>query len=87
MFHVESRPIAHHAHSYPTSQYDAHVHSQSMPSQVAALNLPRQLQRPAFREVPKDNITAVDPNLMAVPVEYIRQGVQQRGEEYATHAY
>ncbi|KZV69593.1 hypothetical protein PENSPDRAFT_686227, partial [Peniophora sp. CONT] len=73
MFHVESRPAAHHAHSYPTSQYDAHVHSQSMPSQVAALNLPRQLQRPAFREVPKDNITAVDPNLMAVPVEYIRQ--------------
>ncbi|KZV69592.1 hypothetical protein PENSPDRAFT_652237, partial [Peniophora sp. CONT] len=76
----------HYAHSYAPPQHDAHIHSQSIPRQVAALNLPRQLQRPALKEVPKDNITAVDPSLMAVPIEYIRQDVQQRGEEFHSTA-
>ncbi|KAH9060285.1 hypothetical protein EDB87DRAFT_1562111 [Lactarius vividus] len=45
------------------------------------LQLPRTLNRPAFTEVQRDAILAVEPNLGQVPFEYIRKGLHARGEE------
>lgn len=45
------------------------------------LQLPRTLNRPAFAEVQRDAILAVEPNLGQVPFEYIRKGLHARGEE------
>ncbi|KAF8495487.1 hypothetical protein F5888DRAFT_1794883 [Russula emetica] len=46
------------------------------------LQLPRTLNRPAFAEVQREAILAVEPNLGQVPFEYIRKGLHSRGEEY-----
>ncbi|KAI0265365.1 hypothetical protein BC834DRAFT_825016 [Gloeopeniophorella convolvens] len=45
------------------------------------LQLPRTLNRPAFVEVQRDAILAVEPSLGQVPFEYIRKGLHARGEE------
>lgn len=39
------------------------------------VQLPRQLDRPPHREVSRDQIAAVAPELVDVPAEYIRKGL------------
>jgi hypothetical protein len=52
------------------------------------ISLPRHLQRPAYRGIASAAISAVDPVLTDVPIEYIHQELQAVGEQYVTsHPY
>ncbi|KAI9452068.1 hypothetical protein BJY52DRAFT_1205788 [Lactarius psammicola] len=48
---------------------------------IPNLQLPRTLNRPAFTEVQRDAILAVEPSLGQVPFEYIRKNLHARGED------
>lgn len=74
MFHVSARPGQQH-------HYDMYQH-QHPAAPLPNLQLPRTLNRPAFTEVQREAILAVEPNLGQVPFEYIRKGLHSRGEEY-----
>ncbi|KAI0058910.1 hypothetical protein BV25DRAFT_1829668 [Artomyces pyxidatus] len=56
-------------------------HFQHAPTALPDLNLPRTLTRPAFAAISRDMITAIDPSLAQVPLEYILQNVHTRGDE------
>ena len=71
MYHVSSRPTHHH---------DMYQH-QHPAAPLPNLQLPRTLNRPAFAEVQREAILAVEPNLGQVPFEYIRKGLHARGDE------
>lgn len=43
--------------------------------------LPRHLPRPDFREINRDNLTAIDPELADTPIEYIQDGLEAMGPE------
>lgn len=73
MYHVAS-PRSTHQHR------DMYQH-QHPAAPLPNLQLPRTLNRPAFTEVQRDAILAVEPNLGQVPFEYIRKGLHARGEE------
>ena len=45
------------------------------------ITLPRRLARPAYREVNVDALAAVDPELVGVSVEYIRDMLEETGLE------
>ncbi|KAH9983388.1 hypothetical protein BJV74DRAFT_850622 [Russula compacta] len=73
MYHVAARPAQHHYHEMYQHQHPA--------APLPNLQLPRTLNRPAFTEVQREAILAVEPNLGQVPFEYIRKGLHARGEE------
>jgi hypothetical protein len=73
MFHVSARPAQHQHHEMYQHQHPA--------APLPNLQLPRTLTRPAFTEVQRETILAVEPNLGQVPFEYIRKGLHARGEE------
>jgi len=74
MFHVSARPGQQHHYEMYQHQHPA--------APLPNLQLPRTLNRPAFAEVQREAILAVEPNLGQVPFEYIRKGLHSRGEEY-----
>jgi hypothetical protein len=74
MFHVAARPGQQHHYEMYQHQHPA--------APLPNLQLPRSLNRPAFAEVQREAIVAVEPNLGQVPFEYIRRGLHSRGEEY-----
>ena len=74
MFHVAARPGQQHHYEMYQHQHPA--------APLPNLQLPRTLNRPAFAEVQREAILAVEPNLGQVPFEYIRKGLHSRGEEY-----
>jgi hypothetical protein len=74
MYHVASSRSTH-------QHRDMYQHQHSA-APLPNLQLPRTLNRPAFTEVQRDAILAVEPNLGQVPFEYIRKGLHARGEEY-----
>lgn len=45
------------------------------------ITLPRYLARPNFKEVSRENITAIDPELADVPLDYIQEGLEITGPE------
>lgn len=47
-----------------------------------ATQIPRHLARPDYREVSRDNITAIDSELASVPLDYIREGLEITGPAY-----
>ena len=47
-----------------------------------ATQIPRHLARPDYREVSRDNITAIDSELAGVPLDYIREGLEITGPAY-----
>ncbi|EMD36791.1 hypothetical protein CERSUDRAFT_23972, partial [Gelatoporia subvermispora B] len=56
--------------------------SRSAPSaRLAEQKLPRRLARPAFREVSRAVLTAIDPALEELPFDFIRQGLAKRGAD------
>ncbi|KAG0703534.1 hypothetical protein DFH29DRAFT_981858 [Suillus ampliporus] len=50
----------------------------SYPSNV---QLPRKLQRPAYAEVPRQNIAAIAPELSEVPMDYVRRGLKLQANQ------
>ncbi|THH06681.1 hypothetical protein EW146_g9539 [Bondarzewia mesenterica] len=70
MFQVASRPVQ--------PSYDMQM---QQPNPLPGLSLPRTLARPAFVEVSRENIAAIDPGLVQVPFEYIRNGLHAQGAE------
>lgn len=48
---------------------------------MTSVSLPRYLSRPTFREVPKQNIAAVAPELADTPLTYIRDGLECLGPD------
>ncbi|KAH9947849.1 hypothetical protein B0H21DRAFT_736614 [Amylocystis lapponica] len=76
MFQVASRQ-APEALSLPMSHYQ--------PVQVPpSLQLPRNLARPAFSEVSRDVIAALEPELADVPLEYIRKHLAGQANQMLT---
>ena len=51
-------------------------------SRSKATQIPRHLARPDYREVSRDNITAIDSELAGVPLDYIREGLEITGPAY-----
>lgn len=45
-------------------------------------DLPRRLFRPAYRAVPSAGVSAIEPSLAKVPIEYIQQKLKDVGERY-----
>ena len=76
MFHVATRPGQQHHYEMYQHQHPA--------APLPNLQLPRTLNRPAFAEVQREAILAVEPNLGQVPFEYIRKGLHSRGDEYVS---
>ncbi|KAI0033032.1 hypothetical protein K488DRAFT_78147 [Vararia minispora EC-137] len=50
---------------------------------LATIQLPRTLARPNRHEVSRDNITAIEPNLAGASLEYVRNKLRDRGDEFA----
>ncbi len=72
MFQVASRPATR------FSNMDSYTH----PTSVApSLQLPRTLARPAFSEVSRESVTAIAPELVEVPVEYVRKHLAGQANE------
>lgn len=65
--HQHQSPHAHHKH-----------HSYQAPPHSPTIQLPRTLARPPFAEVSRDAIKAAAPELLNVPVEYIRRGLTEK---------
>lgn len=73
--------------SHPTSFTQPRHHrepSHQQPHPQQALQLPRQLDRPAYVEIPREVIAAVAPELANVPAEYIRRGLGPKANEYVS---
>lgn len=48
-------------------------------AQKPPVMLPRYLGRPKYKEISKDVLAAVDPNLANVPLDYIQEGLEITG--------
>lgn len=55
--------------------------STSVQKTSTPITLPRCLARPDYKEISKEVITAVDPELSSIPVQYIREGLEVTGPE------
>lgn len=78
MFQVQTQPA-----SPFTLPMERAVHHAPSP----AINLPRSLQRPEFREVDKNRVNALAPELADVPLEYIRKHLASQANEYVASAF
>ncbi|KAF7366835.1 Clampless protein 1 [Mycena sanguinolenta] len=84
MFQVASHPAAfqlrEHSSRRASSSSHSHSHSYDRPASRAqssnpALQLPRNLSRPAFTDISRDALAAAAPDLVPVPSEFIRHGL------------
>ena len=73
MFQVQTQPAAH----FPLPM-ERVTYSAPSPS----INMPRTLARPPFREVDRDTVVAIAPELADVPIDYIRQHLARQANEY-----
>lgn len=51
-------------------------------SSTTSVQLPRSLVRPEYKEVSRDKIAAVDPELADTPADYIREALEDLGPQY-----
>ncbi|KIY74243.1 hypothetical protein CYLTODRAFT_433656 [Cylindrobasidium torrendii FP15055 ss-10] len=70
-----------HASAYPTQSASRRPSHNYSSSSSTALQLPRQLDRPALVDVPAANIAACAPELSGVPAEYIRRNLIKQSHE------
>ncbi|KAH8101694.1 hypothetical protein BXZ70DRAFT_70209 [Cristinia sonorae] len=75
MFQVASRPAA------PFSEMSYNHYQPTQPAALPSLNLPERLKRPAFKEVSRNSLLAVDPTLPNYPVEFIKHHLKTRASE------
>ncbi|KZT64450.1 hypothetical protein DAEQUDRAFT_769685 [Daedalea quercina L-15889] len=73
MFQVASRPVP--ELSLPMS------HSYAHPNVPQNLQIPRTLSRPAFTEVSRSAIAALEPDLANVPIEFVRKHLAGQANE------
>ena len=74
MFQVASRPAA------PFSNMQTYNHH-AQPAAAPSLNLPQRLKRPAYKEVSRNALLAVDPTLPNYPIEFIKHHLKSRASE------
>jgi len=76
MFQVASRPAA------PFSEMQTYNHYQHAQAPAPpSLNLPKTLKRPAYKEVSRSVLLAVDASLPNYPVEFIKHHLKSRASE------
>ncbi|KZT25996.1 hypothetical protein NEOLEDRAFT_1155904 [Neolentinus lepideus HHB14362 ss-1] len=51
----------------------------SSPSSL--VHLPRNLQKPSYKEISRDVLAGIEPGLRDVPVEYVKRGIAQQSQE------
>lgn len=73
MFQVASRPAA------PFSDMQTYNHHAQAPA--PSLNLPQRLKRPAFKEVSRSALLAVDASIPNYPVEFIKHHLKTGSSE------
>lgn len=65
----------------PRASEDVSVSDTASAVSMLTLTLPRYLSRPAFRDIPKDTIASVAPELADTALNYIRDSLQLLGPQ------
>ena len=65
----------------PRASEDVSASDTTSAVSMLTLTLPRYLSRPAFRDIPKDTIASVAPELADTALNYIRDSLQLLGPQ------